>query len=195
MRIAIGFGIALTVGCVPRLYTEDGGQSQVWLPPENSWPLSEPPAGLTPQGFAAGQVVPDLRLMDQHGAEVSLWQFHGRIVVLDISTMWCAPCQELATGTEETTHQFEGEAFVYLTVLQEDVESEPPDLEDLTLWAEEFGITSPILADGAKTTGPAVQQGQFPAVLLIGRDLTVIERVNPADDPSVRAAVADALSQ
>jgi len=193
MRFAAISVIAATSACAPRLYTEAGLNPQTWVAPENSWPLSEPPAALSAEGFAAGQVVPDLRLMDQHAAEVSLWQFHGRIVALDISTMWCAPCQELASGTEETTHQFAGEDFVYLTVLQEDVESEAPDLEDLTLWAEEFGITSPILADGEKHTGPAIQQGQFPAVLLIGRDLRVIERVNPADDPSVRAAVADAL--
>jgi glutathione peroxidase-family protein len=130
---------------------------------------------------------------DQRGQEVSLWQFHGNVVLLDISTMWCAPCQDLALGTEETYHQFADRGFVYLTVLQEDVESQPPEVDDLSAWAAEFGITSPVLADGEKFTGEAVQQGLYPAVLLIGRDLRVIERVLPADDPSVRAAISDAL--
>ena len=60
--------------------------------------------------------------------------------------------------------------------------------------AENFEITSPVLGDGDKATAAAVQQGQYPAVLVIGPDLTVLERVNPPDDAEVHNAVERALS-
>ena len=51
---------------------------------------------LAQEGFREGQVIPDMRLMDQYGDEVSAWQFYGMVIALDFSTEWCAPCQELA---------------------------------------------------------------------------------------------------
>lgn len=186
--------LLIASACAPRLYTEgDAVRGSDWVAPENRWPSTVPPASIVAEGFFVGQVVPDVRVPDQHGDEVSLWQFHGRVVLFDISTMWCAPCQELALGAEETAHEFADEAFTYLTVLQENVESHPPTGDDLNRWADLFGITSPVLADTEKLTAPAVQQGQYPAVLLIGPDLRVIRRVNPPDDPTIRAAIRAVL--
>jgi len=184
--------LCVLVGCVPDL-TTSGQNAGPWEAPENQWPLAEPPSGLVVTGFAEGQVPPDFRLLDQHGDEVSLWQFYGSVVLLDVSTMWCGPCQEVAKHTEETYEAFKDDDFMYLTVLQQDVHNEDPDLEDLNEWAEMFEITAPILADPqGQATGPVVQQNQFPALLIIDRDLTVHTRVGQASDAALTEAV-DAL--
>jgi hypothetical protein len=108
--------------------------------------------------------------------------------------MWCAPCQELAQHTEETAADYADDDFIYVTVLQEDADGAAPDLDDLNAWADLFGITAPVLGDGSKDgTGPAVIQGQYPAVMVIDRELTVVERVNPPEDADVRAAIEAAL--
>jgi hypothetical protein len=186
--------LVICVACAPRLYTQgDTDTTWSWETPENDWPRNAPPEGTTGQGFGVGQTVPDLRLMDQHGNEVSTWQFYGRHMILDISTMWCAPCQELAAGTQPTQEYFGWDQLAYVTVLQENIESQPPEPEDLELWAENFGIESPILADGDKLTSPAIQNGQFPALLIIGPDLVVRQRVNPPNDPTLHAAVEQQL--
>lgn len=188
--------LLLTAGCAPHLYTSDGtGEPWSWEAPENRWATQAPPEGTRGIGFAVGQTVPDVRVPDQFGDEVSLWQFSGRVVLFDISTMWCAPCQELAEGTEATIDYYADDPFAYLTVLQENVESQPPDQEDLNLWADNFEITGAVLADGERQTAAAVQQGQFPAVLVIGPDLVVRERVNPATDEEVHNAVDRALAE
>lgn len=194
------FGVfALCCACTPRLYTE-AASGAPWSPPTNSWPVQAPPDTLQASGFGVGQVPPDLRLVDQHGDDVSLWQFYGLVVLLDISTMWCAPCQELAQGTAHTFDDYRDDGFMYLTVLQEDVESHPPDRDDLVLWANTFAIESPVLADGRDPatgtlprTAAAVQRGQFPALLLINRDLTISRRVNPSTDEAARVLIEAAL--
>jgi thiol-disulfide isomerase/thioredoxin len=186
--------VTAAVGCVPRLYTQDADEPWSWEAPDNQWESREPPAGTRGDGFSEGQIVPDFLLRDQFGDDVSLWQFYGNVVVLDISTMWCAPCQELAQHTEETVQDYAGEEFVYVTVLQEDPEGDPPGVDDLVEWAELFGITAPVLDDGTKqATGTAVFQGQYPAVLVIDRQLRVAERVNPIEDAEVRKAIEAAL--
>ena len=186
--------VVMCVACAPRLYTQgETDATWSWDAPENDWPKNAPPEGTTGQGFAVGQTIPDVRLIDQHGKEVSAWQFYGRVMVFDVSTMWCAPCQELAAGTQHTQDEFGWDDFAYVTVLQENVESLPPEGEDLELWAENFDIEAPVLADGDKLTSTVVQNGQYPAVLLVGPDLVVLERVNPPNDATLHAAVAELL--
>ena len=61
-----------------------------------------------------GEAVTDECVPDQNGDQVSLWQFYGNVWVLDVSTMWCAPCQKLASGLQEIVNDHEEEGFVYL---------------------------------------------------------------------------------
>ena len=101
-RIAVPVAL-LALGCVPDLksngqlddvFDADGSDYEA---PENSWEQCDPPpAGLRSEGFAEGEVFPDLRMMDQHGEETSFWQWYGCVIAVDVSPMWCAPCRQLA---------------------------------------------------------------------------------------------------
>ncbi len=60
----------LLVGCVPVLESPEGeAPSGVWEAPENGWPIAEPPAGLEAEGYADGEVVPDVRGIDANGRD------------------------------------------------------------------------------------------------------------------------------
>jgi|JI10StandDraft_1071094.scaffolds.fasta_scaffold329218_2 hypothetical protein len=199
----------LLVACAPRLYSEDstldtpepGGE---WVAPDNGWPMAAPPAGLVGVGFSDGQVVPDVRGLDQAGDEVSLWQFHGLYVLIDISTMWCSPCQELGMHTEATYQEFKDRGFVYLTVLHEDVENGDVSEAELNQWAglpalDREGafdtITAPIIHDpkGANGSASAIEGNQYPAAILVGPDLRVIDRVEPVTSDRVDQVLDEVL--
>lgn len=191
MRMAVW--LVLLGGCAPHLYSGATSPQCLWDEPTNRWALQTPPEDTRCEGFGEGQTVPNVRVPDQHGEGVFLWQFYGQVVLLDISTMWCAPCQDLAAGTQETVEYYADEPFSYVTVLQENVHSEPPTQEDLNLWVDGFGIEAPVVGDGEKDTANAVQNGQYPAVLVIGPDLRVVERVNLTTDEEVHRAIDRAL--
>ncbi len=184
----------LTSGCIPHLETAVTKGNWAWEAPDNSWPLTEPPEGTIGTGFNDGDIAPDFRLTDQFGDDVSLWQFYGDVILLDISTVWCAPCQELAADTADTYSDYKDEGFTYITVLQEDVEGGELNLAEINEWVDAFGIESPVLDDDAKEgTGGAISQGQFPAVLLINRKLRIVQRVSPPTDEEVREAIESIL--
>lgn len=202
--------LLIVTGCAPRLYgpvddDDDSGDGTTWKSPENTWPSQSPPDGTAGEGFARGQVVPDVRGTDQHGDEVSMWQFAGLVTAVDISTMWCAPCQDLAYGTEEVWQHYKDRPFMHLTVLQQNVEGADPTPEDLALWATLPSlnpdpshpydlITAPIVGDpqGRGGSAGAVINGQFPVVLIIGPDLEVLERIEP---PIVEEQVVAAIER
>lgn len=195
------FAIAAMQACIPHLESEGGATTPAegWQRPENTWgdeADSGPPTDLMAEGFGIGEVVPDVRLVDQLGDEVALWQFYGDLIVLDVSTIWCAPCRALGEHTAETVEAFASQGFTYVTVLQQDLDGAPPDAEDLTLWADTYAIdNAPVLGDPDATpqTAGAIENNSFPALLLIDRDMRVLQRVNPADDPTLTAAISSAI--
>ncbi len=182
--------LLLLTGCIPHLYTDTSDSGGAWRCGDNGWTGDGPPSGLVAEGWYAGDVAPDLRGFDQHGDEVCLWQFYGDLVILDISTMWCAPCQDLARGVQETVEHYAGEELTYLTVLGEDVEGEDSTSENCEEWAEAFGIEAPVLTDPAEVRKEIVTDNSYPRVMIIGKDLRVaIEEIETPTDPEIRDAV------
>jgi peroxiredoxin len=174
----------------------DTDATSSWTLPVNSWPSTDgPPDGLQGEEFDVGDIVPDVRLPDQFGAEVSLWQFFGNVIVLDVSTIWCLPCQALAEGTQETQDTYGAQGFTYVTVLQENNYFEPPTIDDLNLWVTEYGLSTPVLSDGDKTGASVIDptKPSWPVVLVIDREMRVHEKVDPPEDAGVRAAIEEVL--
>lgn len=189
-----------TVGCVPDLKSppwagDVWGDASSWEAPENRWDyLDGPPSDLESEGYQQGDVFPNIELVDQHGDTVSFWQFYGMVIALDISTMWCGPCRGLAKEVDHTWKDYRDEGFIYLTMLPENLQGQPPDRNDLNQWANEFDITAPVLSDRPGYSYDIAPDGGWPRILVIGRDMRVTEpQVSPPEDAAIRTAIEAAL--
>jgi len=145
-------------------------------------------------GFEVGDLVPSLNLKDQNGTTVSLRTHEGDVIFLDISTMWCIPCRALAEEAAKTQEDYDDQGFLYVTVLQENSLYEPPNMADLKAWANNYDLDTPVLGDGGdvledRVTGPAIREDSFPALLVIGRDQHIVERIETAEDEVVREGI------
>lgn len=200
-RLSLAAPLALLAACAPpRLYSADGdlpevGSGSDWEAPENGWDKgSPPPAELEGEGFGVGQVLPDLRLLDQHGEETATWQWYGMVVAIDVSTMWCGPCRGLAAEVDATWADYRDEGFMYVTLLPQDQAGEVPDNADLNAWADQFGITAPVLSDDEGWSYQIVPDNTYPRIMIVGRDMRVlVDQVTPAEDTAIRAAIEAAL--
>lgn len=184
------------LACVPVLTSPGGGEDSggaTWVAPENSWTINTPPAELEGSGYEVGEIPPDIRLADQFGDTVSLWQFYGMVIALDISTMWCGPCQDLAEGAQAIADEYRDQGFVYVSMFPEDVESQTPDQADLEFWSEYFGLVEPLLADVEGYSYDAVPDTSWPVVLLIDREMIIEERLAAPSDETLSDAIADML--
>ena len=88
-------------------------------------------------------------LLDQEGKEFNLYDHHGKIIILDFSAMWCGPCMLAAMEVEEL-HKKYGDNIVYITVLIENQNHNPPTKGDLRKWAQHFGIESAPVLGGSR---------------------------------------------
>jgi hypothetical protein len=165
----------------------------------NMWPVvGEPEPGLKGSGFEVGDTIPDFRLTDQNGDDVCMWQFEGRVTLIDVSTLWCVPCKELACYAKSAGQDF-GDDFVYLTMLAEGPNvGQTVTAGHATDWSDAFdlaseGIHTPVVADPDALYSGAIST-EYPAMLLVGRDLTVLERVDASQgDGEVRDAIGKAV--
>lgn len=181
--------------CVPELTSPDGGaKEEVCVPPENTWPSTQPPEGTIGEGFDVGDRIEDFLLADQHGDQVCLHQFYGHVVLVDISTMWCEPCRKLAEELQATADDYRDDGFVYLTVLAEDLGSDPPDNTELNQWGDYYGILEPIVSDEIGWWEGAIPgTPEFPQVMVLDRELNILVRDVPPSDEAVREEIESAL--
>ena len=128
--------LPLTGACTPSLDRDDDDTTVV--EEEHPWATWETCA----QNI--GDHPCDFTLVDQYSNEVSLYDYYGSVIVLDLSTMWCGPCQMAAAEVQQVQDNYANE-IVYLTVLIENLDREDPVHVDLVQWADIFGISAPVL--------------------------------------------------
>jgi thiol-disulfide isomerase/thioredoxin len=146
--------------------------------PYNSglWPNRLPVAqtdGITGNAFVIGSTVPNLVLTDQFGNPVNLHQFYGYRIMLSFGAVWCGPCQQAAQSSPILWENQKQNGFIILEVLVDtSTPGVPATQNDVTTWANQFGITYPVLFGPGEPFLPAV-----PTYFMINSDLTVGDKI------------------
>ena len=178
-----GLLFALTLGCIkpfpdaPKEIEETG--------------YSESPD--LPCAYWVGDRVCDFERPDSAGTPVSLYDFSGSPIVLDLSAMWCGPCQGAASDTNNTVARYSDNNLRYITVLFENLQGDHPDAADLQLWVDNFGITEPVLGSDYSLLNADSTQGfplrAWPTFIMIDEDLIIRERVEGYSQQALDEAI------
>ncbi|VAX21833.1 Thiol:disulfide oxidoreductase related to ResA [hydrothermal vent metagenome] len=115
-------------------------QKSMEVPPP---PMSETAAGQSKQAASKmeGKKAPDFTLSALGGGEISLSDYRGKVVFLNVWATWCPPCREEMPSMQKLYEHFKGKDFVMLTISIDENKSlvEP--------FMKELGLTFPVVFD------------------------------------------------
>jgi thiol-disulfide isomerase/thioredoxin len=129
-------------------------------------------------GYNVGDHMCNFSLVDQNGDEFHLYDYIGKPIVLDYSTIWCGYCQVAAQDVEQTQLDNASSELLYVTILIENQSGAPPSITDCENWSSIFGIISAPVLGGSRdlidTSGETgVPVSGWPTFLFLDKEMII----------------------
>jgi peroxiredoxin len=124
-------------------------------------PASTRPAG--PAGFA-GEPAPVFPLRDANGAQVSLAQYRGKIVVMNLWGSWCPPCRAEMPELQRLSDVYAARGVVVVGVNQGE------SAQRAVAFAQSLRISFPIWLDDRQQYGRIFTALGLPTTVIVGRN-------------------------
>src|SRR6201998_3437510 len=114
---------------------------------------ADPPGGPAPQ----------FTLAARSGANVSLAQYKGQVVMLNFGASWCGPCRQEMPLLESIYKQYHRMGFTLIGVNVE------PDSNAANQWLKETPVSFPILYDKESNVSQMYDVAGMPSTVIIDR--------------------------
>jgi len=133
------------------------------------------------QPVITGAIAPAFMASSLDGETMSLEDFDGQVVLLNIWATWCEPCLEEMPSMQRLYDALDDDGFEILAVSIDAPLGQSDDFGraggDLDLFAQELGLTFRILHDPSGEIQRTYQTTGVPETFLIGRDGLIYKKV------------------
>ena len=115
----------------------------------------------------ANYVAPDLTLTDLDGHTVSLKDYRGSVVLVNLWATWCPPCREEMPTLQAFYEKYKNDGFVLIAINQEETR------DVVVPFLEEFKLTFPVWLDLNYEAETKFGTDNLPSSYVLDRDGTV----------------------
>ncbi len=140
-------------------------------------PSAKPPLG-------KGVPAPNFSLPGLEGNKVSLTDFRGKVVLLNIWATWCAPCVEEMPSMEKLYQELKGEDFELLAISVDE-----SGAEAVKPFMERHKLGFPVLLDTKGEIKNLYQATGVPESFIIDKDGMIVEKIIGPRDWAASGAI------
>ena len=119
-----------------------------------------------------GDQAPSFTLPLMGGGEVSLADYRGKVVVLNVWATWCGPCREEMPSMQRLYQSLKGQPFEMLAVSIDTRGS-----QDVDPFVKKLNLTFPVLYDTDKKVPSLYQTTGVPESFIIDKNGVVAKRI------------------
>ncbi len=115
-------------------------------------------------GTEVNDIAVNFTAKDQNKNDVSLYDYHGNVILIDFTADWCGPCREKAETAEQFYQTYKNKGFMYILIV---IEGNPK------VWADTYGLTFPVLDDNNKNIYNQYKKADIPLPHVLDRNCTI----------------------
>ncbi len=156
-------------------------------------PVSAQTSSELPASPRIGFQAPDFTLDLLDGSEMTLSDFKGQVVLVNLWASWCPPCRTEMPTIEAAYQAYKERGFLVLGVNTTDQDSE----QDAAAFVRQIGVTFPILLDRVGEVSRAYQLRGLPTSFFIDGDgiIRAIVVGGPMSEVVIRTNIETLLGQ
>jgi len=121
-------------------------------------------AQIAKAGSELGSIATNFSAKDQNNNNVSLYDYHGKVILMDFTADWCTSCREKAETAEQFYQSYKNRGFMYILIVIEGSAS---------LWASTYGLTFPVLDDNSQAIYNIYRKGSIPLPHVLDHNCTI----------------------
>ncbi|HEY9152721.1 MAG TPA: TlpA disulfide reductase family protein [Anaerolineales bacterium] len=134
-----------------------------------------------------GFLAPEFKLETSDGKTISLADYRGKAVLVNLWATWCPPCRAEMQTIEKVYQEYQDQGLVVLGV-DSTVQDDPTAIAP---FVKQYGITFPILLDVNGEASSLYELRSLPTSFFIGRDGVIQDIVvgGPMSEALVRTDI------
>ncbi len=161
------------------------GAVWIWL---SAAPGEQTTAGLIPAP-QAGFLAPDFTLENAGGVLITLSDFRGKPVLVNLWASWCGPCRQEMPAIQRTFDAYKARGFTVLAVNVTSQDSEAAAMQ----FVEEHELTFPILLDRTGEVAALYENRALPSSFFVDPNGVIREVI--IGGPMAEALLASRVQQ
>ena len=122
-------------------------------------------AQIADYGGEEGSLMADFTAKNQNGQNISLYNYFGKMVLINFSADWCSPCRSEASVLNDLFKAYKDRGFIIITLLISG---------DNSAWTHEYKLEFPLLDDRLELIYQFYKTGYVPLNLVIGRNGNIL---------------------
>lgn len=144
-------------------------------------------------GENVGDTLKSFTETDSNGNTFSFETFKGKVILLNISAMWCGPCRSEASELMEIYNTYKERGLEIVQCIYQDEEGNSSDQSDIQRWVNEFILSFIVLTDPDGSLTDFFSFSGIPFNVIVGRDFVIRYRKSGFDKTAIVNKIEELL--